>query len=254
MFQNFIFTMTLTGTVVLILYILMYPLAKRYFSLKWRYMILNFVYVLFHELSAVSEMYCDSIVINEKGEEERRKYGDLILKLATKNEHVNKGQFFVGIANSRNKRIYKRRILEMKKDRKYKQVVSVIMMVFICMVGGMPALAYDSPNIASGDLEKDFGKDIDVTIQVTDTERIELPSDYFFIDDSENVYDMSTLDKNNRKLCIHDCSISGTMNIHEKDGKGECVLKSYKAYICTKCFEVKIEKLKSTVTYSPCQH
>lgn len=35
------------------------------------------VYVMFHEISVISEMYCDSIVIGGKGEEERRKYSDL---------------------------------------------------------------------------------------------------------------------------------------------------------------------------------
>ncbi len=59
------------------------------------------VYLLFHEISVISEMYCDSIVINGKGEDERRKYGDLILTLATQDKYDGKEKFFAGIANSR---------------------------------------------------------------------------------------------------------------------------------------------------------
>lgn len=62
-----------------------------------------FAYMIFHEISVISEMYCDSIVIDEKGEEERKKYGELILKLAVQNEYINKGHFFIGMAHNRSK-------------------------------------------------------------------------------------------------------------------------------------------------------
>ncbi len=70
-----------------------------------------FVYIMFHEISVTSEMYCDSFVIGGKGEEERRKYGELILKLAVHKEFTNKEQFIIGMANSRSKWIYKRSFL-----------------------------------------------------------------------------------------------------------------------------------------------
>lgn len=41
MFPNLLFTMSLAGSTVFLLYILAYPFAKEYFSLKWRYRILK---------------------------------------------------------------------------------------------------------------------------------------------------------------------------------------------------------------------
>ena len=212
------------------------------------------VYVMFHEISVISEMYCDSIVIGGKGEEERRKYSDLILTLAAQNEYAGKGKFFVGMADSRSKKVYKRRVLEMKRHKKHKAVLSVIMTVIICMAGVVTTFAYDSPNIISGPLENDFGGDVNFVIEPTETGQMKLPSDNFFTDDSGNVYDTGSSDMNNRKICSHNFSIQGTCNNHKKDGKGGCVVKSYDAFLCSKCSDVKVVKLKSTVTYNPCPH
>lgn len=95
----------------------------------------------------------------ERGEEERRKYSDLILTLATQNEYAGKGKFFAGIVDSRSKKVYKRRILEMKRHKKHKAVLSVIMTVMICMAGVVTTFAYDSPNTVSGPFENDPGEE-----------------------------------------------------------------------------------------------
>ncbi len=139
------------------------------------------VYVMFHEISVISEMYCDSIVISGKGEEERRRYSDLILTLATQNEYAGKEKFFAGMANSRSKNVYKRRILEMKRHKKHKAVLSVIITVLICMAGGMTAFAYDSPNTVSGSLEYDLGGDANFITESAESEQMKLPSDDAFL-------------------------------------------------------------------------
>lgn len=213
-----------------------------------------FVYMMFHEISVISEMYCDSIVIGGKGEEERRKYGELILKLAVQNEFTNKGQFFIGMANSRSKWVYKRRILEIKKNSKYKTVLPAVVTVFICMAGGITTFAYDAPKTITSDMGYDIGTDIHIVVETGKTERAELPSDYFFVDDCGSIYDLSKTEKSNRSLCFHDYSVPGTLNDHKKDGNGGCVINSYEAWICSICSDVKAGKLKSTVTYKPCPH
>ena len=40
-FKNMFFVMSLSGTVVFVFYLLLYPLSKRYFSLEWRYNLLK---------------------------------------------------------------------------------------------------------------------------------------------------------------------------------------------------------------------
>lgn len=212
-----------------------------------------FVYIMFHEISVMSEMYCDSIVIGEKGEEERREYGDLILNLAVQNEYISKGKFFIGMANSRSKRVYKRRLLEMKRDKKYKVILPVIMTAFICMIGGITAFAYDSPKTAFNDFGYDFDADIDFIMEIAEDYK-DLPSDYFFVDDNGEIYDIANLNKNDRSICFHDFSVSGTLSTHQKDGKGGCIVNSYEALLCAICSDAKVGKLKNTVTYKFCPH
>ena len=212
------------------------------------------VYIMFHEISVISEMYCDSVVIGGKGEGERKQYGELILKLAVQNEFTTKGQFFIGMANGRSKWVYKRRILEMKRDTKYKVVLPVIMTSFICIAGGITAFAYEPPRTVFNDIGYDLEGDINFAIEAEEIRRAELPSDYFFVDDSENIFDLSKADKNNRILCFHDFSVHGTLNDHKKDGKGGCITNSYEAKYCSICSDVKVGELKSTLTYKSCPH
>ena len=212
-----------------------------------------FVYMMFYEISVISEMYCDSIVIGGKGEEERKNYGELILKLAVQNKFSNKGQLFIGMANSRSKWVYKRRILEMKRAKKYKTILPAVMTVLICMVGGITTFAYDSPQTIYNDTGYDFDADMDFTIE-TSEECTDLPSDYFFIDDNGKIYDLSKIAENSRNLCSHDFSIRGTLNQHKKDGNGGCAINSFEAQICSICSDVKIGELKNTVTYKICPH
>jgi len=47
MFHNLLFVMSLSGTVVLLFYILTYPMAKRYFPLGWRYWVLKIAILFF---------------------------------------------------------------------------------------------------------------------------------------------------------------------------------------------------------------
>ena len=46
-FKNMFFVMSVSGTVVFVLYMLLYPLSERYFSLKWRYRILKLAMMFF---------------------------------------------------------------------------------------------------------------------------------------------------------------------------------------------------------------
>ena len=142
----------------------------------------------------------------------------------------------------------------MKRHKKHKAVLSVIMMVIICMAGVVTTFAYDSPNTVSGPVDHDVGGDANFIMESAEAGNTELPSDHFFTDDSGLVYDISNPDINNRTICFHDFSIHGTRNNHKKDGKGGCVVKSYDAFLCSKCSDVKVGELKDVITHKSCPH
>ena len=212
------------------------------------------VYVLFHECSVVSEMYCDSAVISGKGDDERRKYSNLILTLATRNEHDGKEKFYTGMADGRSKHVYKRRLLEMKTHAQHNTVLSFILTVMIGMSGVVTTFAYDSPDTVSGPLENDSGGEAWFMAEPEESEQMKLPANDFFTDDSGRFHAVSNSDTNNGAVCVHDFCIHGTRNYHKKDGKGGCLVKSHDAFLCYGCSDVKILKLKNTVTYSSCPH
>ena len=189
-------------------------------------------------------MYCDEKVLEGEDEEMRRRYGELLLKLATENVFENTERFFAGVANSRNKKIYKRRILEMRTNRKCKVILSMVTMALVCMMGGITCFAYNSPTIA---LDESFS----FTTGAAKVSANPYLCNNFFTDKEGNVYDLS---EGGRALCIHDFSVYGTSQTHKLDGKGGCVVKSYDSVKCKYCNTIKVGELISTTTYTKCPH
>lgn len=72
-------------------------------------------YVFFRELSSMCEMCCDSVVVAGKGKRERSQYEYLLLEMSSANNIFSERGFGTGLASSRRKIIYKRRILEMRR-------------------------------------------------------------------------------------------------------------------------------------------
>ena len=213
-----------------------------------------FVYLMFHEISVISEMYCDSMVVKGKGEEARREYGELILTLAAHKKEDHKETLFSNMVNSRSKHMYRRRILEMKRHTKQKAVLSAVLTGLICISGVMTVFAYKTPMVVSGIIERGSCDDIWFIPESEEEPEEELVSDYYFTADSGKVYDLTNPAENQRTECSHNFSIPGTVKKHERDGKGGCSIKTYDALRCSKCSERKIVKLNNVVTYMICPH
>ena len=80
-----------------------------------------FTYILYNEILNISEIYCDSIVLRGKEEQERKAYGELLLKLAVQKSMAS-NEFAAGILGGNSKRAFKRRIVEMKTVRKNRRI------------------------------------------------------------------------------------------------------------------------------------
>lgn len=211
-----------------------------------------FVHLLVNELSCISEMYCDSVVMEGKGEKERYKYGNLILTLISETLFLNKEKFGMGFAAFRKRTMYKRRILEMKRSKKDKTFLSVITAMIICMVGGATAFAYQPPDKITNEGDKAIGTDLAILEEPPLPEK--LVADCFAISDAGIVYNLCNDDENARKICLHDYSISVKVTNHEKDDKGGCIMEVYSALKCKKCADIKWGDLLSSHTYVTCPH
>lgn len=211
-----------------------------------------FSYFLYHEISTISEMYSDSEAMQGKGREERCRYGRMIVKLASEKGLPGRGRFFSGAAESRNKIVYRRRILEIMGDRKHKVVLAAVMVVSACMAGGITTFAYEPPNIY---VDRDFEKGEELIVFEGALERKwqELPSNYFFINENEDIYDLNDANEGARAGCKHQY-VSGTMVTHNKSGDGGCTITEYEAQRCNACGAVVKGKLLQTIISPKCTH
>lgn len=188
-----------------------------------------FVYLFINELSSISEMYCDSVVMDGKGKKERSRYGKLLLELITEQSSSNRRQFGIGFANFRRKTM-RRRILEIKEERKHKPFLAVIMTILICIIDGIAVSAYQPPSTITNE-----------------TNQSASAANVFVI------YDVDALE-NAKKTCEHYYSISTMISNHKKDDKGNCRMETFDSLQCTKCYDIKYGKWLGTITYAPCPH
>lgn len=212
-----------------------------------------FSYFLYYELSSISEMYCDSIVMQGKAQEERYKYAEMILDLAADNMWFNKIQLFAGAANSRNRIVYKRRVLEMKNNKKYKTALSIIMTGVICMAGGITAFAYEAPNKVSNDNGLFFENESFITGQIELPEFAEIPYDSYFVDNQGNIFNIDSNGIESRALCNHKFE-EGTYTKHNLHSNGGCVITYYEGQRCNICGFTKIGEEIASTTYKKCPH
>ena len=209
-----------------------------------------FSYFLYYELANISEMYCDEAVMDGKDEAARRKYGELILGLAQDKNYLEKGRFLAGLADSRNKKVYRRRILELKVIRKHGLMLSLLLAGLAGAAGGITAFAYDEPKTISIYDEHQAGEDVRFTEQMGDAEKA---YDFSFVDSEGNVYDLNDCNLNLEALCFHNY-VTGTLMDHEKDNSGGCKIYKYKGSMCSYCGNVRYGDLISIESFPVCPH
>ncbi len=212
-----------------------------------------FVYLFIDELSCVSEMYCDSVVMKGKEEKERSRYGNLLLKLMAENTLLDKEQFGMGFANFRKKKMYKRRILELKRSKKSKPFFSAIIAAFICMAGGITVFAYQPPSTLTNE-STETATTTDFFIRKRPISSEKLVSDNFAVSDDGIVYDLYHIDENGRAICNHDYSVHVEITEHKKNSNSGCTTDIYDGIKCIKCNDIKYGELLNMVTYMPCPH
>lgn len=213
-----------------------------------------FTYILYYEISNISEMCCDSIVLKGKNHKERKEYGELLLNFATKMYIKNK--FAVGIIGANGRIAIKRRILEMKEDRENKTILSIMLLLLICILGGITTSAYDPPasiTIHEDTISSQQGSDFQFVAGELQPIVEELPYDFFFVDDVGNVYNLNEKEIVSKLSCTHKY-VSGTSSLHKKDSNGGCKTTYYESWRCSLCGNIKLGKEINTLTYKKCPH
>lgn len=173
---------------------------------------------LFYELVNMSELCCDSDVIKGEGKEAQKEYGRLLIELATEKSPERNSFFFSGLLHGSGQKAMKRRILEMKQNRKSHVFLSGLMMVCISIAALLTGFAYRGP-VVVGTIEA--VQEMNKTEVLLETVRelwlgseccftAYVPEDYDWIDKNGEHRSMKHLEEN-PKLCDHELSPNGIL-------------------------------------------
>lgn len=210
-----------------------------------------FSYFLYHELSSIGEMYCDHGVLEGQGEAGRKEYGELLLQAAVRKAPSNRYSLFVGMADKGYQKAMKRRIIEMKANSKNNIFFSVVVMMFICILGILTAFAYEPPyriNVIHGDRSADY--------KLEEEDMIEpILYDQYLVDENGTIYEITELDSLGQLECVHNYVNSDTIYVnHIKNNTEGCNTTKYSTQKCSFCTSVIAGDKISTLVYEECPH
>jgi len=213
-----------------------------------------FAYFLYFALSDMIEIHCDGIVLNGKGETERKEYGELLITLATQEPDSQGNPLFVGFTKHKKRALLKRRISEMKTNRQLKWGLSMITMGLICLSGAVSTFAYEPPSGIDVAEPHTEGTEYTFTPEAERPPIPDMPYDYFFTDQAGNVYELDESNLSLKAGCSHIYEVAGTITRHARNSSGGCTVKDYESLKCSKCSYIKQGDLIATHTYQTCPH
>lgn len=176
-----------------------------------------FIWFFASEFETVSEMACDTKVIRNKNEQERREYTELLIQMAQDN--AGSAKWIAQI--SRKKEKISRRVEHIigKNKRYYKRVFSIMLIGTTVFLNSFTAFAYNDVkvlNFGSAKIEDSeifFQTDRAFAEEGADTAGISILSDPIlymkilynsqFIDDTENIYDVTDNSVSTIGMCMH---------------------------------------------------
>lgn len=220
-------------------------------------------YLLLFLYIDTAEIVSDSAAVQGCTKERRKDYAILLVTEASTPDTSSvmwKNNLFSNKKKSeKNKKILKRRINYMMKEKKkglLQRGIMVAVSALTIVAGAGTVLAYEpmqssdlsiTDDVYNADLESiSFGFSENDMCAPDFSE-----SDSVFIDLNgiqTPVYDFSSY-----ALCTHSM-VNGYLKTHAKDGKGGCSVKVYTAQRCEKCGYLANAVYKNTITYAVCPH
>ncbi len=243
--------------------------AKRS-DVAWRYIGLFAVllhwfnplaYLYFYVMSVYCEQSCDAILVRNLDKTERKKYGELIIRIS-QDDGMGKWKYRTSLTGS--KKIIEWRLINMLKNGKRKKIevaMSLLLSAVILFGGSLTVCAYEKPQVISGEADffENFSDKQDTTIFIVAEEirysEEEVLDFIEFVGDDGSRYDLSKMQSGNmeRADCIHSF-VGGYIKIHHKNSDGSCKTDYYHADVCNKCGYAKNKEYSHTETSSKCTH
>lgn len=210
---------------------------------------------LFKNLNKTSELYCDEDTVLEFDNSTKVNYCRTIIELSRGTDLTGFSNIYTSFSSNTASEI-KERIDAIMNPKKKNKFLSISTTIAICVMALASGFTYKAP-IISHEASKDNLEDIlsgkvdSYTITVGEREIEPLYSDYYFIDENNQIYDLNA--PTNRATCEHNY-VSGVIKTHTKKSDGGCVIKFYDGKMCTSCHDTKDEVLIDIETHQKCPH
>lgn len=213
-------------------------------------------YWLARELARVAEYDCDDRVMADADMAKRRRYAKLLV------DQKEAAGMRWSPALAEKKSLKRKRVERIMKERKQNKVVTAVVGVLVGLaicLNSLQALAYSGISSLESDLPgyQDFGgaNITGVFVPATMTEGEpwigpDIVYDEQFIDEEGTVWQVT---EQTYAVCQHTYE-EGTCSKHEVHTDGSCTVYWYNAKRCSKCGNVILGKLTSTIDFNPCIH
>lgn len=206
---------------------------------------------LFKNLNKTSELYCDEDTVLEFDDSTKVNYCRTIIELSRDTDLTGFSNIYTSFSSNTANEI-KERIDAIMNPKKKNKFLSISTTIAICVMALASGFTYDAPIIANGYFEDVLSGEVDsYTVTIGEYKIEPLYSDYYFIDENNQIYDLNT--PTSRATCEHNY-VSGSITRHIKKSNGSCTMKTYNAKVCTLCQDAKDKKLTETRTFEECPH
>lgn len=209
-------------------------------------------YILYNEITNISEMYCDYCTVKNYNREQQKKYSSLIINIATGKYDFGRREYYAGLASG-NAKIIERRVLEIKAiGRKKRLILSCIIGGMACLAGGITTLAYTSPTTFVADNTSIY-RDDELSICTYDIDEEGFTSEYFYIDENGNSCKVTEKNNDSKVICKHIWRDT-TISKHRKYSDNSCRTTYHDSQICIVCESIIIGDEFKSVEYKKCPH
>lgn len=222
------------------------------------------VWYVLYQWNLIAELSCDYKVIAGRTKEEIKQYGMLIIEMAENQpESVALPLMGFNVQNKMMKERINQMTKETKKDNLIKKVLGASIMGVALFSSSLSVLAYSPKSVVHSEEIADqiMISDDSVGIWGEDT-YTNLPVNedggwVVFTEDGEIIEELNELNLDSGAetymFCNHNYE-SCKVTKHIKYSDNSCKLEYCEGQKCSKCGNLKVGDLISTITYSPCPH
>lgn len=225
-----------------------------------------FAWRLVRELEKMCEMSCDDEVLSKRGQEERKRYAELILEMAERKE--TEGWL---LAMSREGMQIKERIKNVLNDGKtnenHQKIICRIAILFMALLNAFLLFSKKDIQHYMGDMDEEeievfFGTDY-VFVPDALKKDAEIPFSMAEAEQYSNFYDLRIMGSDssyiylNQNLKCELCGqklLDGIAGTHYREAGGICTVEYYEAQICLNCHKGEMGHKKSQLSFKECPH